>query len=161
MEAYRRPRVAAADDRDHLPVAELGATVEQGREEAAAEPAPDFRLVDIYRVFEREPIRRAQPVRSGIAVAENPPRSFGDQVRQAASKDSAPAGSEFVGVGRDLLERGQPVENMMAVNRGDLPDVSLARGTNHDTLGAHLGLRVPQAQMTRTGLPSRKATTFS
>src|SRR5271166_2358228 len=49
MQANRRPCLATADDRDHLPVAEFGAAVEQGCEEGSAEAAPDLRVIDVDR----------------------------------------------------------------------------------------------------------------
>jgi hypothetical protein len=66
------------------------------------------------------------------------PRPLGDQIRQTEVEDIAAAGSEFVGVGRYLLERGRPVENMVTVDLSDFRDIALPRGTNHHTVGGHL-----------------------
>src|SRR5436190_9599927 len=49
VEADRGDGLAPADHRDHLAVAELGATREQRRQQRPADAAPDFRRVDIDR----------------------------------------------------------------------------------------------------------------
>src|SRR6516165_2646158 len=138
MQANRWPCIAAADDRNHLPVAEFGAAVEHGREEGPAYAAPDFRLIDVDRILQGEPIGRAGPVRPGIAVAQHPARVFGDQVGQAAAENRTSTGCELLRVRRNLLEGGEPVEDMMPIDRGDPVDIALMRGTDIDAIGAHL-----------------------
>src|ERR1700758_547522 len=64
VQADRRPGLAAADDRDHLSIAEYRAAVEEAAQPDTADAASDFRRIDIDRVFEREPIGRAQTVRA-------------------------------------------------------------------------------------------------
>src|SRR5882762_10594767 len=151
VQADRRPSVAAADDRNHLAVAEFGAAVEEGSEQRPTDPASDFRGIDVDRVLQGEPIGRAGSVRAGVAIAQHSARALGDQIGQAAGDNLAAAGCDLVGLGRNLLEGRQSVEDVVAVDRSDRGDVALIRGTDFDVA----------AQMTRIGLPSRKATTFS
>src|SRR5262249_52851743 len=137
--------------RDHLPIAEFRTAIEEASQQGSADPAPDFRRLNIDRVLECEPISRPQPVRAGIAVAQHSARALRNQIGQATGEDLAPAGCQLVGLGRNLFEGCQTVQDMMAINRGDRRDVVVARITDFDAA----------AQITRIGLPSRKATTFS
>src|SRR5215469_11063619 len=57
MEPDRRPLIAAADDRHHLPVAELGTDLDEGAKERSPVAAARFRLIYIDRVFDREAVR--------------------------------------------------------------------------------------------------------
>src|ERR1700730_15574105 len=125
--------------------------VEEAFEQRATDPASDLRRIEVDRVLQREPIGRAGSVRAGVAIAQHSARALGHQVGQAKRDDLAPAGRKLLGCGRNLLEGRQPVQDVVPVDRSDCSDVALIRGTDFDVA----------AQMTRIGLPSKKATTFS
>src|SRR5205085_6447563 len=105
----------------------------------------------IDRIFERIAIADAGPERAGIAIANDLPVVLGDEIRQAARYDIAAAAGNFLDAWRHLLERGDPVQYVMRVNRGDRGNVLVPRradrviGDLHSTPG----------QITRIGLPSR------
>src|SRR5712691_9905904 len=92
----RRDRLAAADHRNHLAVAELGRAGEQRLQQRPADAAPDFARIHIDRIFEREAITRPGPEQPGIAIPDDPRLTLGDQKGQAARHDlAAPAGDLF------------------------------------------------------------------
>src|SRR5271166_1583764 len=83
----RRPLLAAADDRHHLPVPQRRAVVDQAPEQGAADAAAEFAPIDIDRVLERKTIGRAGAVKVDVAIAENLPIALGDEVRQTACQN--------------------------------------------------------------------------
>src|SRR5947208_5273924 len=114
MQADRTERLAAADHRDHLPVAELAAPRDHLFQEGPAEAAADLAGLDIDRILDRETIGDAWPERPGIAIADDPAGALGDEVRQAALDDLAAPTGDLGGVRRHLLERGDPVQHVIA-----------------------------------------------
>src|SRR5207248_729105 len=83
MQADRAERLAAADHRDHLPVAELAAPRDHLFQQRSAEAAADFVGLDIDRILHRETIGDAWPKQAGIAIADDPPGTLGYEIRQA------------------------------------------------------------------------------
>src|SRR5205807_3452778 len=118
MQADRAERLAAADYRDHLPVAEFAAPRDHLFQEGPAEAAADLAGLDIDRILDREPIGDAWPERPGIAIADHPAGAFGDEVRQAALDDLAAPTGDLGGVRRHLLEGRHAVQHVIAVDRG-------------------------------------------
>src|ERR1041385_4156532 len=141
-----------ADYRDHLAVAELGAAFDQRRQQLAADTAPDLVGIDINRVLECIAVTNTRTERASIAIADNPPIALGDKIRQAARRDLAAAAGNFLDARRRLLEGGEAMQHVMAVNRGARGDVLVARWADR-VIGA---LHSARGQMTRIGLPSRK-----
>src|SRR5271155_1575338 len=126
VQPNRRPVIAAPDDRDHLPVALLGTALEEAGEEPRSYPAPALRRIDIDRVFEGEAIARPRVIACGIGIAQNAPRLLCDEMGQPARDHVAAPARDLVGLGRDLLERRDPVEDVMTVDRGNVLDIVFA-----------------------------------
>src|SRR5207248_5263968 len=89
MQADRAERLAAADHRDHLAVAELAAPRDHLFQQRSAEAAADFIGFDIDRILHRETIRDAWPKQAGIAIADDPAGALGNEIGQAAPHDLA------------------------------------------------------------------------
>src|SRR5207244_947955 len=87
MQADRTERLAVADHRDHLPVAELGTPRDHLFQQRSTDTAADFVGLDIDRVFHRETIGDARPKQAGIAIADDPPGALGHEIGQAAPHD--------------------------------------------------------------------------
>src|SRR5579875_2923791 len=88
----RRPLLAPADHRHHLPIAEPAAAPDQIGQQGPTDAAADLVRRDIDRILERETVGRARAVRPGIAIADDPAVALGDQIRQTAGEDLVPAG---------------------------------------------------------------------
>src|SRR5260370_37009172 len=98
MQADRAERLATADHRDHLAVAELAAPRDHLLEQGPAEAAADLAGLDIDRILDREPIRDARPERPGVAITDPAAGALGDQVRQAALDDLAAPPGDLGGI---------------------------------------------------------------
>src|SRR5215472_9619828 len=110
MEPDRRPLIAAADDGHHLPVAKLGADLDEGAKQRSPITAAKLGLVDINRIFDREAVGRTCPIEACIAEADDAPSPLRDEMGQPAAEDLAPSLGNLGDIWRGLFERRGPVE---------------------------------------------------
>src|SRR5690348_10793044 len=119
MQAYRGPLVATANDGNHLPVTKRGGLLDHSRQKGAADAAAALRGVDIDRILKRKPISRARSVGGSITVSEEACAPLGNEIRQSSCNDVTTSPRQFFELRRDLLERRDPVKNMIAVDCGN------------------------------------------
>jgi len=65
-------------------------------------------------------------------IAEHASRPLGHEIRQTLREDFGPPAFQFVELRRDLLERGDPVQDMVPVDRGDRSEISCAGGPDNE-----------------------------
>src|SRR5665213_4092757 len=80
MQADRRHGLAAADDRDHLAVAEFGRALDHPRQQRAADAASDLAGGDVDRILDREPVADARSIRPGVTITHHRAGALGDEI---------------------------------------------------------------------------------
>ena len=147
--------IGVADHRDELAAADLLASLDQCAEQQLADAAAGMVLVDVNRIFERKAVGRPGPIQAGVGIADHATVSFRRQVGKLAPDDVGPALAHFGHRGRHQFERGQPVQDMMAVDFGDGGDIAGLGRT--DEVFRCFGFEVHQSSCAaRTMVPPRR-----
>src|SRR5580704_1953485 len=137
VQADRRQGLATADYRDHLAVPELGRLFDNPSEQRPADTASGFAGIDIDRILERKPVADPRPIRPGVAIADHLTLTLGDEIREAARHQIGSASRHLLDAWRHFLERGDAIEYVMAVDRGDPRDIVVARRPDHEFAATH------------------------